>query len=295
MDKQYEDGVIQLVAKKDMTQDDFLQSSQLQHYDFDAWDKLMGEDDTYYWGTQMIDSLERMIPYGRMRILELFDESDKQTGGSIAKVYDKAFEAAREKAQTVTQPFNMSVTYEKITKKETYIEVPREVRKGFFRKETIYEKKKQVESFREPIMVKFNGWRLMHFERQYIWNAGTEGYVVYDNWDFCLGEDGELYHVMTSYTRYNETSTGSPDYRCSVRKVLPVDNCTLQNKNQNLFVAVTHGLLCAADAIPIDFDQTFGYNFEQERYLFNFPTQLSKQDYAFPAGEGIIARINSLK
>lgn len=237
-----------------------------------------------------------MVPYGRMRFLELIEEYDQEHEDSLGTVYSRVFEAAREKASTITQPFDMAVTYEEQVKKESYIEIPREIKKGLFRKETIYEKKKQVDTSYKPITVKFNGWKLAHFEKQYIWNAGTFGYVTYTNGDYCLGDDGELYHVTTSYTRYNETSTGSAEYTCSVRKVIPFDNRLLRNQSQRLFVAVAHGLICAMDEVPIGGSKGGCHDNGQARYVFNFLPNPGGQDYVFQhMGEGAIARINNLK
>lgn len=153
----------------------------------------------------------------------------------------------------------------------------------------------QTPTSHKPITVKYNGWKLAHFEKQYIWNAGIS-YVTYTNWDYCLGDDGELYHITTSYTKYNKGSSGSTDYACSVRKVIPFDNRLLPNQNQHLFVAIAHGLICVMDEVAIGGSKGCYYDNGQARYVFNFSPRPNPEEYAYRRwGEGTIARINNLK
>ncbi|WP_300898380.1 hypothetical protein [uncultured Acetatifactor sp.] len=295
LERQYDYGTIILKAENDISKENILNSSQV--HSLNTWDGMI-EDQNAFWSIQTKDALQELIPYGRMRFWELAERPDHDNH-NIKTCYDNIYKLAKEKAATITQDFDMAAIYQEQVKKETYIEIPREVKRGLFRKETIYEKQKEVKTSYKTIREKFNGWNLAHFEKQYIWNAGTYGYITYTNWDYCLGDDGELYHITTSYTKYNETSSGPTDYTCSVRKVIPYDNKLLKNQNHHLFIAVSHGLICAMDEMPLNFSNEYRLNNGQAQYKFNFPilpVGSNAQNTSFVLGdEGIIARLNNLK
>ena len=294
MERRYDYGTIMLKADNDITKEDILNSTHIQS--LNTWDGMI-EDKNTFWSIQTKDALQQLIPYGRMRFWELAKKPDHDNN-NVKMCYNNVFRLAKEKAASITQDFDMIVTYKEQVKKESYIEIPREVKKGLFRKEIIYDKQKEVKISYESVRVKFNGWKLAHFEKQYIWNAGTLGYIIYTNWDYCLGDDGELYHITTSYTKYNETSSGSTDYTCSVRKVIPYDNRLLKNQNHHLFIAVSHGLICAMDEMPLNSSGEYRLNNGRAQYKFNFPIFPSNNNTytSFVLGDdGITARINNLK
>lgn len=290
------DEIIRMNPENEFTRNDLnkIDPSSMRYFDLVAWDKMMAEPDAM-WCTQSTGSLNRMIPYGRMRILEHFDEVDKKTNGALTKISNEINVVAKEKAQSITRDFDMSVIYQELVKKETFIEVPREVKKGLFRKETVIEKVKKETFAYQPKTVKFSGWKIAHFEKQYRFNDPLGGYTTFMNWDYCLGNNGELYHVSTSYTNWDSTNgANGPDYSCAIRRIIPFDNNVFSNKNQNLFIGITHGLLFALDDIPLDPIEPVTLTRGQEKCTFNFPLQFDGGEHLFQPGEGLLTRLDSL-
>lgn len=73
MERQYEDDIIKLEAQKDFTKEDIEHISMLQSYSLNTCDVLM-TDEGASWFMQTKDSLNEIVPYGRMRFLEVAEE-----------------------------------------------------------------------------------------------------------------------------------------------------------------------------------------------------------------------------
>lgn len=256
---------VKLIAKPDLSRadlEDASKSSVMSYYTGVAWEEMMQETDAP-WCTQ--SKLEELANYGRMRIKEgafddpfgmqnLMEQKASEIGQYIADVVPK-----------IQKPFDMSIKYPIINNGKM-----------------------------ERGLIKFNGWRLDHFERLYIFNNGNQAssYNETKAWDYCLGEDGKLYMVYSVSGKYNDNRKVT-NLKYWIYDLLPYSTAPLENKNQNMVISVTHGLLYTLDDIPPNRADNVIIDNGNERRIFNFPLQL--EDYQSPEiGAGIFAYINAL-
>lgn len=254
-----------LIAKPDLSRADLADASKsrvMSYYTGVAWEEMMQETDAP-WCTQ--SKPEELADYGRMRIKEgvfdapfgmqkLMEQKASEIGQYITEIIPK-----------IQKPFDMSIKYPIIH-----------------------------DGNMERGLIKFNGWRLDHFERLHIFNNGNpaSSYNTTMAWDYCLGEDGKLYMVYSVSGKYNDNRQVT-DLKYWIYDLLPYSTVLLENKNQNMVIAVTHGLLYTLDDIPKSRAGDVIIDNGNERNIFNFPLQLG--DYqSSEIGVGILAHINAL-
>lgn len=254
-----------LIAKPDLLRADLTDATKtnvISYYTGVAWEEMVQEPDAP-WCTQ--SKPEELANYGRMRIKEgvfdapfgmqkLMEQKVIEINQYIAEVLPK-----------IQKPFDMSIKYPIINSGKM-----------------------------ERGLVKFNGWRLDHFERLSIFNNGNpvSSYTTTRAWDYCLGEDGKLYMVYSVSEKYNDNRRVE-DLRYWIYDLLPYSAVLLENKNQNMVISVTHGLLYTLDDIPKNRTDNVIIDNGNTRNIFNFPLQLN--DYqSSEIGEGILTHINAL-
>lgn len=266
----------------DMTLDDInrlVLENPLKKYSFDEWDAMIGETDAA-WCLQDQSPLMEMIPFGRMRLNLMRNRDNQASGGAI----DTITLLIKTKSEQVTNKlldsrtaFDMMINYPVLEAKETYIDVPRTIKKGLFKRETIYEIQKQIAYSYSENSILFDGWRVAHFERAY--KARSLRCQRKLNWDFVLGSDGKIYHITYGYTQYEHPSGPEDEYSkffCIVREAIFYDLCFLSNKNQAYFIAVSHGALLTLNNILPKLDEQFQDTIrtnDNEEYTYNFPVQ----------------------
>ena len=256
-----------LIAKPDLSRADLEDASKsrvMSYYNGVAWEEMMQETDAP-WCTQ--SKPEELANYGRMRIKEGAFDAPFGMQAVLEKKANEISQYIAEIIPKIQKPFDMSIKYPIINNGKM-----------------------------ERGLIKFNGWRLDHFERLYLFNNGNpaSSYSSTRAWDYCLGEDGKLYMVYSVSGKFNNNQQVT-DLKYLIYDLLPYDAMFLENKNQNMVVSVFHGLLYTLDAIPKERTDNVivDRGNEKEKDIFNFPLQL--KDYGYPeTGEGILARINAL-
>lgn len=213
---------VELIAKPDLSRadlEDASKSSAMSYYTGVAWEEMIQEPDTP-WCTQF--RLEEYADYGRMRIKEGAFDAPFGMQAVLEKKANEISQYIAEVIPKIQKPFDMSVKYPIIN-----------------------------DGKMERGLIKFNGWKLDHFERLYIFNGGNpaSSYNIIRAWDYCLGEDGKLYMVYSVSGKYNDNRHVT-DLKYWIYDLLPYDAMFLENKNQNMVVSVSHGLLYTLDAIP---------------------------------------------
>lgn len=255
----------ELIAKPDLSRADMADASKsrvMPYYTGVAWEEMMQETDAS-WCTQ--SKLEELADYGRMRIKEGAFDAPFGMQAVLEKKANEISQYIAEVIPKIQKPFDMSVKYPIIN-----------------------------DGKMERGLIKFDGWRLDHFKRLYIFNNGNpaSSYNITRAWDYCLGRDGKLYMVYSVSGKYDDNQKIT-DLRYWIYDLLPYDAMFLENKNQNMVVSVSHGLLYTLDAIPKERTDNVIVDRGNEKDIFNFPLQL--KDYGYPeTGEGILVRINAL-
>lgn len=255
----------ELIAKPDLLRTDLADTSKfgaMSYYNGVAWEEMIQETDAP-WCTQ--DHLEDLANYGRMRIKEgAFDAPF----GMQKVLEEKAAEINQYVAEVVPKiqkPFDMSIKYPVIN-----------------------------DGKMERGLIKFNGWRLDHFERLYVFNNGNpaSSYNTTRAWDYCLGSDGKLYMVYSISGKFDDNRrVTNLEYR--IYDLLPYSTVFLENRNQNMVISVTHGLLYTLDDIPKKRTDNVVINRGNEKDIINFPLQLDDCQSS-EIGAGILAHINAL-
>lgn len=255
----------ELIAKPDLLRTDLTDASKSSvtlYYTGAAWEEMIQETDAP-WCTQM--KPEELANYGRMRIKEgafdapfgmqkLLEQKASEINQYIAEVVPK-----------IQKPFDMSIKYPTIN-----------------------------DGKMERGLIKFNGWKLDHFERLYIFNNGNpaSSYNTTRAWDYCLGRDGNLYMVYSVSGKYDDNRKVT-DLKYWIYDLLPYSSVLLENKNQNMVISVTHGLLYTLDDIPKKRTDNVIIDRGNEKHIINFPLQL--EDYqSSEIGAGILEHINAL-
>lgn len=252
----------ELIAKPDLLRSDLADSSISGYYTGVAWEEMIQEIDAP-WCTQ--GPLEELANYGRMRMKEGALNVPVGIQDSLEKKASEIGQYITEVIPKIQKPFDMSIKYP-----------------------IIHEGKM------ERGRVKFNGWRLDHFERLYIFNDGNlaSSYNEIKAWDYCLGRDGKLYMVY-SVSGKKDNNQGVTNFEYRIYNLLPYDIMFLENKNQNMVISVSHGLLYTLDAIPPKRADNVILDEGNEKRIFNFPLQLNENRYS-EIGAGVLERINTL-
>lgn len=139
---------IQLIAREQLTNDNIqsvLNKTPFIHYSWDAWIEMMKENDAA-WCFQDREPILEMQPFGRKQ----FREALVKPKYAILKQKDIELSAiAKQTAEScinLEKPFDVVIQYPQKETKSVYIEVPRTVKKGLFKTETIYEKQQKEQN-----------------------------------------------------------------------------------------------------------------------------------------------------
>lgn len=241
------------VVREDMTLDDakrMVREDPFIGYSLEAWDEMIKESDAT-WHTQLQDSLMRMIPFGRMRLIALWDDLaiDAQINlNSVQSQIEMMATGTAALASTSQKEFNMRIGY---PIRETGVE--------------------------DQIL--FNGWKLAHFEKITKFHNSKKFSVEKTNWDFVLGADGKIYHITSGYFFDRSNPDNTPDtFFYDVRRAIYFDTGFLMNQNKAYFIAISHGILITVDQIlqnPQVASGKFVTSIKEDyhEYIFNFPLE----------------------
>lgn len=239
-----------IIRLEDVVQDD---SGAVDYYSLRAWDEMIDEYDAT-WYMQTHDSLMGLVSCGRIRINGYLDQANQRINGSldiIRKQIETLAVCAAVSALGDKKEFDMKVSYPVA---------------GTNRKDCVI----------------FNGWKLIHFEKIYKFDNGQSfAYRRKTNWDFVLGEDGEIYHVTSGYAIYDNPARpigNGDEFFYIVRKAIFFDTCILNNRNQAYFIAVSHGAFLTINQLleypeVVSGDFRFKTSDGYDEYFFNFPLQ----------------------
>lgn len=254
------------------------------------WNELAYAPDTA-WSLHDESFLLGLIPYGRMS-LNAIKECDRQLQAALDTVYNEQLKVratcAVAGALNSQKDFDMIIKYPCLEKHEMYVDVPKTIKTGLFKKSAIYEKQRKDSFAYIEKQITFSGWRIAHFERRY--RAIAQSYQRTLNWDFALGDDGNIYHITYGYTKYDSAAlahmtgeTTGYKFFYEVRKAIFYDTCFLSNKNRAYFLAVANGVLITVGNILLEMEATPGeyqtYYIDpngNEEYYYNFPLSPSK-------------------
>lgn len=238
-----------IIRLEDAVQED---SGASDYYSLRAWDEMIEEYDAS-WFTQGHSSLMGLVSCGRMRLNGYLDQINQRMNGALGMIREQIKVLAACAAASALgnkKEFDMKVSYPAIGAAGKNYAV-------------------------------FNGWRLAHFEKLYKFNNVSSGYYEKTNWDFVLGEDGEIYHVTSWYAAYDNPSRAINDdwkFSYEVRKAIFFDTCILNNRNQAYFIAVSHGAFLTVNQI-LEHPGMDSGNFVlqtkdgNEENILNFPLQ----------------------
>ena len=286
---------VNLVAQKDLTCADVNTQAKdmMTRFTFEAWDEMIEEADSTWCILDTRPTLE-MTAFGRYRFMELYDQINSALAGELEKVRQKIESAAQSVAKSINREFNMTITYPELITKESYIEVPHEIKKFIFFTETVYTKERRVECSYDENRICFNGWLIEAFQRVY--QCSFQKIVI--KWDYCLGVDGEIYCITSVYHQdYTPKENTKIDFSYTIRKALPFNNGVLENKNQMSYIFVSHGLLYALAVRPDKHIDTFKIDRGQEKYTYNFPIQPNGNELrsCTELADIIISKIEAIK
>lgn len=267
-------------------------------YSWDAWIEMMNEDDAL-WCFQDSKALMDMQPFGRKEFIKALNapkfEFIASKGNELSEYSYKVAEVCRE----ISKPFDVMIEYPEITERQVYIDVPKTVKTGLFKKETIYEKQIKKEPVISNHSLTFAGWRLDRFWRKCIEQDESTRHVSILSWDYCLGSDGKLYLLNSKYgwggfeNDPNNFFPNKPEF--TVDELIPFQIQVLNYKNQNIFIGAFCGLTFVLDAIPIGNRNESSLNHRNGIYRFNFPLQINDfQENPYGIGEGLLLRLKNL-
>ena len=128
-----------------------------------VFDQFLSDPDAP-WFTQGEDSLQTMTMCARGSFeLSRLPEDFQNT---ISPVRDTVLGVARSVSSACKKEFDVKIRVNTPKSTTVYIDVPKTVKKGFFRSETIIEKEERTEIAIVPEELFFRGWLLEHFERR---------------------------------------------------------------------------------------------------------------------------------
>jgi hypothetical protein len=247
--------------------------------------------------TQTSYSLERLMAGSResLKIENMgYDANIKahvtEKNAEIAKL---ALEAAKR-----NKPISVTLHLEHVEERTVTVDVPRIIKTGLFKKETVIEKETKTESYvREESL---DGWILERFSRK---ESNATAVVHYDFWDYCLGKDGKLY---VNWSRGDKGSNGSSSSQCSVFECL-YNSPMLMPPEENVMISVFNGLIGALDTVVMDASsqsRTWTLTHEpNDIFTFDFPLEIQSIEgakfgdenyYPYTYGEGVIKRLQQL-
>lgn len=189
--------------------------------------------------------------------------------------YMVVLQAAKNVAEKLTKPFDVSIVGNLERTRVVTYDVPYTVKVGFFRKETRYKQEQKTETYSEMTQLKFNGWLLDSFYRV------GDGRL---DWLYCLGSDGKLYIISTYLS--------SDDKRYyKVNEIAPMFPNRVRLPNDNILIAASHGWMGALDAVAPDKHPYV----TKDEYDLDMPMRLEKsEDYPFVDGFGTLTRLARL-
>ncbi len=252
----------------------------------------MYKDPTTSFITQSPDSLTTCTNAGKSLFSpEALASEDESLASQMGSLRDICIHNATYAAERCTKPYNVSIMTSAREMKTVYFNVPKTVRKGLFRTETVVEKVAQPQSVLVKKKVLFQGWLLEHFERNELYSAtSSESFF----WDYCLSKDGGLYMVTSS----NELSSGQVtfgDYH--VHELLFNSPAYMNLQHQNIFFAVNAGFVGSLDVVaPGDEGKCYNVSANDENLEFNFPIEDPDCSHvAFSTiGDGLYTRLKML-
>jgi hypothetical protein len=201
---------------------------------------------------------------------------------------------AREVASKSNKPINITLKLERIEERIVTVDVPRVVKTGLFKKETVIEQETKTE--RHVREEELDGWILESFSREEREGLPVGYHDWWDCWNFCLGKDGKMY-VDWSYG-CNYTDGSRPESNNRVFECL-YNSPMLMSPEENVLISVVNGLIGALDTVKIDASaqsRTWILAHEPDDvFTFDFPLEITENDkYPYLYGAGTINRLAKL-
>jgi len=201
------------------------------------------------------------------KLLDVQHELGKDEGNKYQKYFEGLSNTIALERKFSFNCFPINLMEERT--RSSYINVPKTIKTGIFKKETIMEKVEQKEKYLHEEIVSIDGWLLRRFVRNYISkDSGIPICKCEENWDYYIGIDGKIY--VTWSAKQESLKKGVPSWaKYRVSECLYIPSGLIQGNQNGMFV-VLNGLIGALE-LDILKDEITIIETERATISCNFP------------------------